>query len=98
MYVLFWTTFSDLYQNGNEQGGGMIEILIPLRLFSMFCFLYTIYFVAKTFKTAELQKEVDFGDFAGEFFMIFFYFIRIWVFQPEINKMVESESTIADNV
>ena len=64
----------------------------------MFCFLYKIYFVAKTFKTAELQKEVDFGDFAGEFFMIFFYFIGIWVFQPEIIKMVESESTIADNV
>jgi hypothetical protein len=55
----------------------------------MFCIFYTLYFVAKTFKTVELQREVKFSDFAGEFFMIWFYPIGIWIIQPKINKMIE---------
>ncbi len=64
-------------------------VLIPLHLLSMFCMFYTLYFVAKTIKTVELQREVSFSDFAGEFFMIWFYPFGIWVLQPKINKMVE---------
>lgn len=54
-----------------------------------FCVIYSLYFVAKTFKTVELQREVKFSDFAGEFFMIWFYPIGIWIIQPKINKMIE---------
>ncbi len=64
-------------------------IIIPLHFFSMFCILYVLYFVAKTFKTVELQREVKFADFAGEFMMIWFYPLGIWIIQPKINKMVE---------
>ena len=63
--------------------------IIPLHIFSMFCMFYTLYFVAKTFKTVELQREVHFSDFAGEFFMIWFYPIGVWIVQPKINKMIE---------
>ena len=64
-------------------------IIIPLHLFSMFCIFYSLYFVAKTYKTVELQREVSFSYFAGEFFMIWFYPIGIWIIQPKINKMIE---------
>jgi hypothetical protein len=67
----------------------MMGIIFPLHLFSMFCMFYSLYFVAKTFKTVELQREVTFSDFAGEFFMIWFYPIGIWIIQPKVNKMVE---------
>ncbi len=60
-----------------------------MRLFSMFCFFYCLYFVSKTIKTAELQKEVKFEDFAGEFFLILFFPIGIWFIQPKINKIIE---------
>jgi hypothetical protein len=50
-----------------------------------------MYFVAKTFKTVELQKEVTFSDFIGEFFMFWFYYIGILFLQPKINKMVEDD-------
>jgi hypothetical protein len=69
--------------------GGIFAVIFPIHLFSMFCILYSLYFVAKTFKTVELQREVKFGDFAGEFFMIWFYPIGIWIIQPKINKMIE---------
>ncbi len=67
----------------------VFAVILPLHLFSMFCIFHSLYFVAKTFKTVELQREVSFSDFAGEFFMIWFYPIGIWIVQPKINKMLE---------
>jgi hypothetical protein len=62
------------------------SVIIPLHLFSMFCIFYNLYFVAKTIKTVELQRQVTFSDFAGEFFLIWFFFIGVWILQPRINK------------
>ncbi|MDP1728082.1 MAG: hypothetical protein Q8M15_14950 [Bacteroidota bacterium] len=64
-------------------------IILPIHLFSVFCVIYATYLVAKTFKTAELQRAVKFTDFAGEFLMLWFFPIGIWFIQPKINKMVE---------
>lgn len=69
--------------------GGLFAVIFPLHLFAMFCSFYSLYFVAKTLKTVEFQREVKFGDFAGEFFMVWFYPIGIWIIQPKINKMIE---------
>jgi hypothetical protein len=68
----------------------LVAIIIPLHFFSMFCIFYSLYFVAKTYKTVELQRQVSFSDFVGEFFMIWFYPIGIWIIQPKINKMFEN--------
>ncbi len=90
--MFFITTFNELLGSNPESVapilGGFIFI-IPLHLFAMFCIFYNIYFVSKTIKTVELQREVTFGEFIGEFFMIWFYFIGIWILQPKINKMGE---------
>lgn len=64
-------------------------IILPLHLFSVFCVLYATYLVAKTFKTAELQREVKFTDFAVEFLMLWFFPIGIWFIQPKLNKMMK---------
>jgi hypothetical protein len=69
--------------------GGLFAVIFPLHLFAMFCIFYIIYFVAKTFKTVELQRKVKFSDFAGEFFLVWFYPIGVWIIQPKINKMIE---------
>ncbi|MFN6945157.1 MAG: hypothetical protein ACK4ND_09435 [Cytophagaceae bacterium] len=95
--VLFLFFFSfimyGLFSSGAEPNlqfvGLTISIIVPLHLFSIFCMFYSLYFVAKTFKTVELQRDVKFEDFTGEFFMIWFYPIGIWILQPKINKMVE---------
>ena len=67
---------------------GVFAIIVPLHLFSVFCMFYILYFVAKTIKTVELQREVKFGDFAAEFFLIWFYPIGVWFIQPRINRMI----------
>lgn len=94
MILLMGIQMNGLMTNGTEPSGGLIgglaAVIVPLHLFSMFCIFYSLYFVAKTFKTVELQREVKFSDFAGEFFMIWFYPIGIWIVQPKINKMIEA--------
>lgn len=86
--------FNGVFENGQKPDtsmiGGLLGVIIPLHLFSMFCIFYCLYFVAKTFKTVELQREVSFSDFAGEFFLFWFFPIGIWIIQPKINKMIES--------
>jgi hypothetical protein len=88
----------ELIKGGEEPSIGLIgsimAVILPLHFLSMFCIFYVLYFVAKTFKTVELQREVTFSDFAGEFFMIWFYPIGIWVVQPKINKMAEDSYPI----
>lgn len=98
VYILFFSLFIGGTISGFAEGtnspsprliGGSIAIIFPLHLFSMFCIFHSLYFVAKTFKTAELKRKVSFSDFAGEFFLIWFYPIGIWIVQPKINKMIE---------
>lgn len=89
VYILLFSTFFFISIPAIEANPMVFIAIFPLHLFSMFCMFYTLYFVAKTIKTVELQREVTFSDFAGEFFMIWFYPFGIWVLQPKINKMVE---------
>ena len=99
--LFFGGIFNENLLTGTQPGGwfvgGMFGIIFPLHILSMFCIFYAMYFVAKTIKTVELQKEVNFGEFAGEFFMIWFYFVGIWILQPKINKMVEVKNIKTSN-
>ncbi|MCK0155959.1 hypothetical protein MWU65_02130 [Cellulophaga sp. F20128] len=81
--------YSGMGVNGFPDSGWFVPIILPLHLFSMFSIFYSMYFVAKTIKTAELQTKVGFGDFAGEFIFLWFYFIGIWFIQPQVNKLFE---------
>ena len=68
---------------------GLFLLMFPLHLFAIFCIFYTYYLMAKTYKTVELQRNVTFDDFVGEFFLIMFYPIGVWFIQPKINKMID---------
>ena len=62
-----------------------------LSLFCMFCIFYCLYFNAKSLKAVELQKPVTFSDYAGEFFLIWFFPFGLWIIQPRINKLFEKK-------
>ncbi|MHB9142223.1 MAG: hypothetical protein ACYC25_10135 [Paludibacter sp.] len=98
IYLPILFGFIELLPFGEGEIGQNLNVTIKVILFagifilhilSMFGIFYSLYFVAKTFKTVELQREVSFSDFAGEFFLIWFFPIGIWVIQPKINKMIE---------
>ncbi|MGL4597261.1 MAG: hypothetical protein ACRCYO_07025 [Bacteroidia bacterium] len=64
-------------------------LIIPCHLISMFCIFYVLYFVAKTFKGAELQYPVHFSDYFVDFILVWFLPVGIWFLQPRINALLE---------
>ncbi len=64
-------------------------LIFHIHLFAVFSFFYVVYMTAKSIKVAECQKDVMFVDFAGEFFLLWFFPIGIWFLQPKINRIIE---------
>jgi hypothetical protein len=62
-------------------------IIIPLHLFAMFCMLYLLYFVSKSLVLADTGKSASFYDYAGPFFLIWFFPVGVWIIQPRINRL-----------
>lgn len=91
MTVMFSSNVLNTLNNNPPAVGFFIGFMLifPIHIFAMFCIFYSLYFVAKTLKTAELQREVTFSDFVGEFFLAWFFPIGVWILQPRINKMIE---------
>ena len=73
------------------------SVFIPVHLFAMFCIFYCLYFIAKTMKAVEWQRPVTFSDYAGEFFLLWFYIIGIWILQPRINKLFDKKNDDLSN-
>lgn len=67
----------------------MTMVFLMLHLFVMFCIFYCMWFTAKSLKSVELQRPVTFSDFAGDFLLILFFPIGVWIIQPRINKLFE---------
>lgn len=65
-----------------------IIILVACHFFCMFCIIHTLYFCAKKLKTILSKKEAHFSDYIGEFFMVWFFPIGVWIIQPQINKLI----------
>lgn len=66
--------------------GAIMSVVMLLHFFAVFCMFYCMYFAAKTIKTVELQRETTFSDFMGEFVLIWFFPIGVWLLQPKINE------------
>jgi len=94
VYMLFLSLFMfGMFSNisaGGQPNPAIFALIVPLHLFSMFCIFYCLYFNAKALKTVEWQKPVTFSDFAGEFFLIWFFPIGVWIIQPRINKLFDT--------
>lgn len=72
-----------------DQIGPYMPLIIIPHLFAMFCTFYCLYFISRSIKTADVQRKVGFSDYAGEFFLLWYFPIGIWFVQPKINKVVQ---------
>ncbi len=90
--IFMFTVLIHLFESGEPDVSvifASLGIIIPLHLFAIFCVIYCLNFVAKSLKAVEWQRPVTFSDYAGEFFLIWFFPIGIWFIQPRINKMFD---------
>jgi hypothetical protein len=94
LYVVFFSIYSTLFRSNkiepfvDESNFELFMFIVfPLHLFAMFCMFYCIYFASKTMKKFEYQKKIGFGDYAGEFFLMWFFPLGIWILQPKLNQI-----------
>lgn len=66
-------------------------VIMPLHVSAMLSIFYAMIFAAKTIKSAELNKEATLSDYLGDFFLIWFYPLGIWILQPRIQKLLKKE-------
>jgi hypothetical protein len=64
-----------------------VGVILPFHLLAMYCMFYDLAFVAKTLRMAESQTAASFYDYSGQFFLLWFFPIGIWVLQPRINRL-----------
>jgi hypothetical protein len=76
------TTFSTGNKNADT-----LPIIIPLHLLTSICTLFCLYFISKSLRTIELKRSVTFSEYVGEFLLIWFFPIGIWIIQPRVNKI-----------
>lgn len=85
--VFFW-----VFQSSHPE---WFLIILPIHFFAMFCIFYSMYFVSKNLAQAEIQRRATFQDYAGYFFLLWFYPIGIWIIQPKINRFFAARSNLA---
>jgi hypothetical protein len=93
LVLLSWSGDPDFVKPSPVLIGVGVTAFILTHLFSMFCMFHSIYCVAKTVKAAEWRRSVTFSDFIGEFFLVWFFVIGVWILQPKINKIIRGEFT-----
>jgi hypothetical protein len=76
--------------------GVPVWVILPLHLACMVCLFYLLYFVSKNLVLAETGKHASFYEYAGPFFLLWFFPIGVWIVQPKVNRLyVEKSSTEA---
>jgi hypothetical protein len=63
----------------------LVDFLLDLP--GMFCVIYLLIFVSKTLVVAETGKPATFSDYAGPFFLLWFFPVGIWIIQPRVNRL-----------
>ena len=70
-------------------------LILPLHLFAMFCLFYELYFASKSLVLAETGRAKSFYDYAGPFFLLWFFPIGVWFIQPRINRLYLRHSGVS---
>jgi hypothetical protein len=65
----------------------LAAVVVPLHLFAMFCMFYGLYFTSKGLVLAETGEPVSFYKYVGSFFLIWYFPIGVWIFQPRVNRL-----------
>src|SRR6266496_5324966 len=65
----------------------LLGVILPLHVFAMVCMFYLLYFVSKSLVLAETSKPASFYDYAGPFFLLWFFPVGIWIVQPRVNRL-----------
>lgn len=90
--LLITGIISSISTNGQVANPGVFTLcilfIVLCHFFAIFCGIHTMYFCSKKLKTLIEKRNVQFSDYIGEFFLIWFFPIGVWIIQPKINQLV----------
>jgi uncharacterized RDD family membrane protein YckC len=78
--------FFALFQS-TSTNPALLALIFPLHFFAMFCMFYDLYFVSKSLTMAETQRPASLYDYAGPFFLLWFFPVGVWMIQPRVNRL-----------
>ena len=64
----------------------LLAINFILPLFTLLGLVYLFYSLSKSVKSAQLQRDVKFGECIAEVFLLFIIPIGIWILQPKLSS------------
>ena len=101
MVVMFWTFLPKL---GDVPDSSFIVgylvfliIIMLLSILSLVAVIYSIIYAARTYKSVLLGRSANFSEYIGEFFMIMFWVVGVWIMQPKINRIRNGEIELRGN-
>ncbi len=77
------------HQN-NTVNTSVLYPLIPVELLIVYSIFYVDWFIAKAVATVEKQRTVRFGDYSGDFILLWFPLIGIWWVHPKVRKIFQN--------
>lgn len=89
--VFVFTILKDLIGTQEPPNLAFLGLMFLFHFIAMGCIFYCMYFAAKTIKLAERKEKVTGSEFVGEFFLIWFFPVGVWILQPTINRIVNEE-------
>ena len=60
-------------------------VIAPLHVVCTVCLFYLLYFVSRNLVVAETGEPVPFYEYAGAFFLLWFFPIGVWFVQPKVQ-------------
>jgi hypothetical protein len=60
----------------------------PFNLVAMFCIFYCLYYIARSLRTAELNRKTKFKDWFVIFLGLWFFPIGVWFIQRKIRRLL----------
>ena len=93
--ALYVVAFIAAFQSSNP---ALLMVIFPFHLFAMFCLFYDLHFVSKNLVLAETSKSAAFYDYAGPFFLLWFFPVGIWIVQPRINRLYSEKKSAEPRV
>jgi fatty acid desaturase len=89
VYIIITTLFLQYTYNLEEYPLIIPAFLFPLHILVMFCLFYCFWFISKAINLIEKNQDINLKDYSGDFFLIWFFPIGIWVLQPRINAIFD---------
>ena len=90
--ALYSVVFSVWLAPGSGSEPSNMKLILPFHLLAMAGIFYSLGYTAKRLTTVSKGQKVNFFDYSGPFFLLWFFPIGVWFIQPRVNTLLGSEN------